>query len=82
MLYKLYIITQFILNLDVVFLKHKNTTFDYSNAQNGTYHINFYVFLSSEIKGYISIIIMSHVVPMSSLMLHCTSFLKPILAFS
>ena len=72
MLYKLYR-TSFILNLDIVFLKHNNKPFDYSHAQNGTSHIS-YVYPSSEIKGYTSKITMSHVVPMGSLMLHCTSW--------
>ena len=53
MLYKLYI-TQFIRNLDIVFLKHNNKPFDYSHAQNGTSHIYFYAYLSSEIKVYTS----------------------------
>ena len=74
MLYELYI-SQSILNLEIVFLKHDYKPFDYSH--NGTSHIYLYVYPSSEIKGYTSKLMMSHVVPTGSL-LHCTSFLKQI----
>ena len=75
MLYELYI-SQSILNLEIVFLKHDYKPFDYSH--NGTSHIYLYVYPSSEIKGYTSKIKMSHVVPTGSLLLHFTSFKKQI----
>ena len=77
MLYKLYI-TQLILNLDIDSLKHNNKPIDLGpfngHVQNGTSHIYFYVYPSSEIKGYTSKIMMSHVVPTGLLLLHFTSF--------